>query len=319
MLTDEPSPRVVLGLITCRNPEGLRKLLSHLSDESRRWLSRIVVVDNDPGAEAMALVEVLNREGSVPAIEAFLEPRLGIPFARNRVLAEAESEPYDYLAMLDDDEYPSHHWLSALIHCAQQYDADVVGGRVVPVFEHAPEPPVLALDYAKVGGRYRHGRACVESTANVLLSRRVLRAFRGNAFNIDYAMSGSSDVELFRRMFDDGFTHAIAGDAVVYEDIPRFRLSPEWQLQRSYRTANGLTRTRILHRGYVRTLGLEMLNGAGLLLQAALWRLSRPGDSRAAFRARRNVGRVRGKFDGFIGRRADEYASVDYRGNCGKH
>lgn len=59
------------------------------------------------------------------------EPRLGIPFARNRMLEIALHFDLDFLAVLDDDEYPaSENWLCEMLKGVNTRGLDVAGGIV---------------------------------------------------------------------------------------------------------------------------------------------------------------------------------------------
>ena len=57
------------------------------------------------------------------------EPRLGISFARNRMLEIALHFDLDFLVVADDDEYPGNeNWLSALFHGVHTRGLDIASG-----------------------------------------------------------------------------------------------------------------------------------------------------------------------------------------------
>ncbi|NBQ15998.1 MAG: hypothetical protein EBU31_15635, partial [Proteobacteria bacterium] len=93
--------RVAIGVITRRRPEGLSRLLASIdaldgidAPGSGPEASHVIVVEND---EASAIRHPLRCR--VP-IRYALEPRAGIPCARNRAIAEALAldPPADWLA-----------------------------------------------------------------------------------------------------------------------------------------------------------------------------------------------------------------------------
>lgn len=120
---------VVVGVCTCRNPAGLTKLLMQLAATAgARPPRRVIVVDNDPAKHGIAAV-IGPRDKVGFEMSAVFEPQAGIPFARNRLIEEACQEEFEFLAMIDDDEYPAAGWLDAMIAAAMTSGADIVGGR----------------------------------------------------------------------------------------------------------------------------------------------------------------------------------------------
>jgi glycosyltransferase involved in cell wall biosynthesis len=202
--------QVIVGIPSYRNPAGLKKLLRELSLKEADLISRVVVVDNDAGEAATAAVRELRNDIPNLEVSVHLELQPGISNARNRIVAEALKHPFEFLAMLDDDEYPAGGWLRALLDRAEETGADVISGPVRPVFECDPLEPILPDDYAKSGGRVTRSGVFIDSTANIMFSRRVLEAFEGAWFDLDFGMSLGHDAELLHRMQRAGFRQAIA-------------------------------------------------------------------------------------------------------------
>ena len=152
----------------------LDSLASQVPDGARM---EVFVVDNDPeeGA-ALALCEELAESFVLPLSAAVLaEP--GIAAVRNRLLDEAERRGSDLLVMIDDDEYVSPRWLTALVAAHQSFGAAVVGG---PVLYDFAEPASAALiDSAAPfhSKRRPSGRvaALVEASGNLLLDCAALK------------------------------------------------------------------------------------------------------------------------------------------------
>lgn len=306
-------PLVAVAICTCRNPGGLEKALRALAINSRPGLPEyVVVVDNDEKCEGMRVVDMLQPELPFPILFES-ELRSGIPFARNAALSLALTREFSYLAMIDDDEYPSRQWLDEFLAVAKLTQADIIGGPVEPVFEGDLHPSLSPEDFRKVGGRMVRGNWLVESTANVLLSRSVIERSKGSWFSHEYAATGGSDTEFFRRLALQGYTHAIAPNALVFEDIPATRTTPDWALQRAYRTGNSLARTRRLHFGRLTASLFEIINVGGLIAQALWFVVASIKARRYWLRSRLKIARARGKIAGMLGYKYEEYAPSRYR------
>ncbi len=90
----------------------------------------ILVVDNDPDKSARDVVTKFVREGYPFDLLYEVEDQRGISFARNRVLRTAKKRIASFIAFIDDDEYPDHHWINNLLNVILECNADVVAGPV---------------------------------------------------------------------------------------------------------------------------------------------------------------------------------------------
>jgi glycosyltransferase involved in cell wall biosynthesis len=291
----------------------LTKLLRHLAKACEARLpDLVIVVDNDSAGTGFEAATVLAAELPFP-LHAILEPRRGIPFARNRLIEEALRRDFRYIAMLDDDEYPAPGWLKALEDEARTSGADIVGGPVTPVFAAPVASPLSEADYAKGGGLLFRKVTMVMSSANVLVTRRLIERWRDDWFRAEFAETGGSDSEFFRRTALAGHRHAVAADALVYEDIPADRAQPRWLVRRCYRSGGVLSRARFMHYRPLTAAALEAGSIVKLLLLAAADFAAAPASARARFLARLNFARAAGRVAGFFGFQYREYRSGRYR------
>ena len=108
---------VAVGVITRKRPRGIARLLESISalhraqDGAGTVRVTLIVVENDISS---ALSEPLSCK--VP-IHYVLEPKVGIPCARNRVIKEAlllDPRP-EWLAFVDDDETVEPNWLQIMV------------------------------------------------------------------------------------------------------------------------------------------------------------------------------------------------------------
>src|SRR5215472_4247270 len=132
-------PDVTIGIPTFRRPRSLERLLLAIETLETTATVRVLVADND--AERREGVVVVDRLMSAAyrwPIEAFVVEKRGIPQARNALIERALSVGFDWLAMIDDDEWPEASWLSAFLRVAVETGADALHGAVIPEFESAP-------------------------------------------------------------------------------------------------------------------------------------------------------------------------------------
>ena len=94
----------------------------------------VVIVDNDMAESARQIVELYAAQSKI-SIEYYVEPEQNIALARNKAVENAKG---DFIALIDDDEFPEGDWLLNLFKAFHQYHADAVLGPVKPYFEIDP-------------------------------------------------------------------------------------------------------------------------------------------------------------------------------------
>jgi glucosyl-dolichyl phosphate glucuronosyltransferase len=101
----------------------------------------IVVVDNNSNDRTREVVEVARQRTPAP-MKYMFEARQGKTFAMNRGISVARG---DVLAFTDDDCQPQATWLSDVLEALARWQADGVGGRILPDWS-APPPSWLASE-----------------------------------------------------------------------------------------------------------------------------------------------------------------------------
>ena len=302
-MTGSPAPRVYLCVPTFRRPDGLRKLLTHVERLNYAGPIDVVVVDNDAeGRAGAAVVEDVAGKFRLP-LTGLVEPRRGHTYAYNRAFAHAcrAAPAPDYVAVLDDDEYPDPNWLTEMIRVARDHDVDIVGGPVFPVFDDPDHWLAKSGFYAP--SRNATGRvSMIYGAGNMLIRRSVLEHYLDEPFAHAYAFTGGSDYDFFWRCRNDGRSFAWADDAQVFETTPPSRTTVGYVLRRKFR--NGTEATR-LERKFLGTvagtlrrwcLGLGLLGlGIASLPLAAL--RGRRAIVASLMRAARGAGRIAAEFD----------------------
>lgn len=228
--------RVAVCIITYGRPGGLRRALEALlaqTFDGEPPAVRVVVVDNDDAGSARAVCDEIRPSMRWPLVYE-IEPRRGIPFARNRCVAVARPEA-DWIGFVDDDEEVAPGWLAELLRIQAVHGADVVTGPVVPRF--VGEAPGWA-----VRGRFFHRRRFPTGTLrdraftnNVLFRAAIFDAVRPH-FDERMVMTGGSDTHFSRRVHQAGYRIVWADQAEVHETFPASRMATRWVYQRAYRT-----------------------------------------------------------------------------------
>jgi len=160
-----------------------------------------------------------------------VEPIQNIALARNRALENAKGE---FVAFIDDDEFPTSEWLLNLWKCCTASQCGGVLGPVLPFFDQEPPRWVIKGGFFD---RPRHQTGTVlesEQTrsGNVLIRRAILKGVAEPFLRI-YG-SGSEDVDFFRRMIAAGHKFIWCNEAAVYEVVPPPRWKRSYLLKRAW-------------------------------------------------------------------------------------
>ena len=230
-VTGKPTPEISVCVCTLRRGELLRRLLHALENQMTYGLFKysVVVADNDSMRSAQEVVETVTSTAHL-AVTYCVEPRQNIALARNKTIENATG---DFIAFIDDDEFPAEDWLYYLFKTYVKSGADGVLGPVKPHFES--EPPRWATKGgffdrpSHVTGFKLGWPEC--RTGNVLFRKSILSA--GEApFRSQFATAGE-DVDFFRRMMEKGCWFVWCDEAVAYETVPLSRCNRSYLLKRA--------------------------------------------------------------------------------------
>jgi glycosyltransferase involved in cell wall biosynthesis len=224
-------PHISVCILTYQRPEYLCRTLKALraQETGNLFTYSVVVVDNDALASARSTVSEFASLGGHP-VKFVVEPQKNIACARNTAAAQAHG---DYIAFVDDDEYPAQDWLFKLFQTCKRADVDGVLGPVKPYFDFAPPSWVTKGAFFE---RPSHPTGMVLSwsdtrTGNVLFSRRILPKNEA-PFRVELGTAGS-DMDFFRRLMDQGRVFIWCEEAVVFEVVPPSRCRLSYLLKRA--------------------------------------------------------------------------------------
>jgi succinoglycan biosynthesis protein ExoM len=302
-------PEIVIAVPTFRRPAGLARLLGAL--EKLETEARIVVVVADNDAEGRAGYDFCR---SICAryrwpLDPVIAEERGIAQVRNALVARALGYPgARYIAMLDDDEWPSPQWLNELLRVQRETGAEVVEGSIL-------------FDNGKTHGHWASGfdgmtdmrrptgpAAMLEGAGNLLITRGCLERLGAPWFDPAFALSGGEDRDFFERVKASGGTFAWADEAVAHGAVAERRMTLDGVLRRAYGIGNTEMRIFLKHRPKAAAWLAEGAKiGSALVLSPILAVVLAATPHRAADALRRFC-RNAGKLAALMGVRANPYA-----------
>jgi glycosyltransferase involved in cell wall biosynthesis len=188
----------------------------------------VSIVDNDQSRSAESVVRDF-ASTSAMQVTYDVEPEQSICLARNRSIANSSGE---FIAFIDDDEFPDKQWLLKLFEAAKRED---VAGVLGPVTSHFDEKPPAWVIGCKFFDRPGHPTGFVihwaeGRTGNVLLKRNTLPP---GELPFDPKFHRGGDTDFFRRMEEHKNIFIWCDEAVVYEVVPPSRWTRAFMLNRA--------------------------------------------------------------------------------------
>lgn len=240
MSTDYIRPPLSIGVVTHDRSVAFSKLLKFLIPAIQQYGSHCeVVVANNSGPTAHQLVESIVDNSELRQVcecRVIDSNQNNISTGRNVVLSHANE---DILVFVDDDEYPEPTWLIALVDALQDYGCKLVAGPILPVFLPSAPQWVQAVDLHNTHNHVSGAVIDYAASGNFIMNRKGIKTIQ---FNESFGKSGGEDTEFFLKLKDKGYELRWCAEAIVYEDIPLAKSSPNYMIHRfmtqgrSYRT-----------------------------------------------------------------------------------
>ncbi len=219
-------------ICTYKREHLLGRLLDTLREQRHggEFSFSVVVVDNDPSVSALHVVEIRRRDGMDVLYEN--ETEKNIALARNRAIKSSRGE---YVAFIDDDEFPGPFWLYDLYKTCRATGADGVLGPVLPMFDGDPPGWLIKGKLCErpsfPTGTLLKPHNC--RTGNALLKRAIFLD-SANFFDPSYGLTGGEDTDFFGRVKEKGFRFVWCQEASVHELVPPERWRKSFYLRRAY-------------------------------------------------------------------------------------
>ncbi len=221
---------IAVCICTYKRPDYLKRLLRELAGQETGGLFTysIVVADNDQSESARAVVSHFASSSPIQ-IKYCAEPRQNIALARNKAIENASG---DFIACIDDDEFPQQDWLLNLFKTCTQYGVAGVLGPVERYFDDKPPEWILKGDFYQ---RPTHKTGFVipwhgARTSNLLLNSQLF-ADGDPPFRPEFR--AGEDQDFFRRTIEKGHVFVWCNEAVVFEVVPPFRWRRTVMLKRA--------------------------------------------------------------------------------------
>ena len=228
--SSDRTPHISVCICTFKRPQFLSRLLENLREQDTGGLFSysILVVDNDSARSAERVVSEFTTRSQVD-VRYCVEPEQNIARARNTAINNTRG---DFIAFIDDDEFPNRPWLLTLFKALREYAVDGVLGPVTPHYDQ--EPPRWVIQ-GKFHERKRYPTGLTIDwkngrTGNVLFKKEV---FAGSTKPFNPEFRTGEDQDFFRRMIGQGRTFVWCDEAVVSESVPPIRWKRTFLLKRA--------------------------------------------------------------------------------------
>jgi GT2 family glycosyltransferase len=303
-------PEVVVAIPTFRRPRMLARLLEALARLETSVDMRVLVADNDAEKHEGADLCAGLKDYRWP-LRAVIVPERGIAQARNALVEQALAEPgMQFLAMLDDDEWPEPQWLDALLAEQAKTGAGAVQGSVLFEFESGRQAWAESFD-GMSDIRHASGPvAMLAGAVNMLITREALARIEGRTFDPAFALTGGEDRDFFMRLKAAGVGFAWSDEAVARGFVPASRTSFRWAIARAYSIGNSDMRVFLKYGPSLSARAREIGKIAGALLLSPLLFVILAFDANRRADALRRMARAAGKVTALFGRRYNEYATI---------
>jgi succinoglycan biosynthesis protein ExoM len=218
-------------ICTYQRPSMLLHLLERLKNQitDDLFTYSLVIVDNDYLQSAKPSVDFF-RNNVVIDIDYYCEPEQNIALARNKAVQNAKG---NFVALIDDDEYPNQDWLLILFKASNRYAASAILGPVQPHFAKAPPRWVIKGKFYE-RDRYETGHVLRwqdTRTGNALL-RKAIFDDPNSLFRREFGRGGE-DKDFFKRAAERDHVFVWCNEAPVFETIPPERCKRVFMLKRA--------------------------------------------------------------------------------------
>jgi glycosyltransferase involved in cell wall biosynthesis len=233
---------------------------------------------------------------------ACAEPRIGIPFARNRAVDAAVAHGVDALVFVDDDQTVPPEWLATLLEVQAETGADAVQSALNYVFEQrGPHDAYVATGFQGRDGVDVVGAGFL-GTGGVLITRGLIADW-GLRFDERAPLAGGEDTRFFLDATAFGAKLVVTGRTSANEHCPPAKQRLGWILRRQRR----LGYVQVVRRFKDRSRGAWLRHGAWRVARGTLWlplvAVHRPSRTRELMRIAKGVGVVQA----LLGRDMREY------------
>lgn len=231
---------VTVGVVTHERSALFKKMLAYLKASIEACTHDIVVlVVNNSGTDAHDTVRSLIDQSGVRdicSVRLIDSPENNISVGRNLIIDECETQ---YLAFIDDDEYPREQWLQRLIDQQALGIGQMVAGPVLPIYPTGTAKWIREIDLHNRRGRSTGDVIRRSGSGNCLLD---LEAIGDSRFKHGYGRTGGGDGAFFEEQYQRGLKLVWCAEALIDEVITPDRSTWRYAIFRFIKQGNNYAR-----------------------------------------------------------------------------
>ncbi|MDZ7739341.1 MAG: glycosyltransferase [Bacteroidales bacterium] len=226
--------KIAVCVCTRERQEGIKKLLQSLEEAEipEDTSLDVIVVENDTVNRSESIINEFKSSDKL-SVRYYLEPEPGLVNARNRSVKEAGD--CDFCCFVDDDQVVDRMWLTELIKCQREYDADGVWGSNPPLFGRDVPPYIRKFHTPK---KFAYGEKVRTAFTNSLMIRKSRLDSLDGPFDLRLNFTGGEDRFMTYNITSRGGIIVCNQDAKAYEVIPESRTGIDYVRKRSFRISN---------------------------------------------------------------------------------
>lgn len=188
---------ISIGIITRNRAPLLEKCLKSILTQSIKPDS-VIIVDNNSSDNTVSIV---NKYSDYLNIKYYTENKIGIPFARNKVLEKCSSE---ILAFTDDDCLPPKNWLKNILKSHLKHpQATAIQGKTLPLNERSLKSILFRTNYEYWIWKnlYDNNLLSVCDTNNISLKTKEIQKLK---IRFSTSLTRGSDVDFAKKVIKKG-------------------------------------------------------------------------------------------------------------------
>lgn len=201
--------KVSIGIITRNREKFLQKCLRSIQKQNRIYIQEVLIVDNDSYDSTSKVATSFKNDLPIRYIK---EKKIGIPFARNRILQEARGA---LLLFIDDDCEASPTWIEEMVKTHKKYPrAAAIQGKAIFVPKESIFAKFFTVGYDFWIWRSRINKEYITicDTSNLLIQREKILSL---GIKFDTNFTRGSDVDFSRQLLAQKQQIVYAEQAIV--------------------------------------------------------------------------------------------------------
>lgn len=231
--------KILIGICTHYRNETLKICLEKIKemDLPQRTIIEVIITDD---TKEMHGIKILANHSYPFKIHFNSAHTTGIAAARNSLLKKCLETDSNFIAFIDDDEFPDKNWIKNFYEYTKKTNADILAGPVISTFVDTNLKEKKVQDFIKKNKLFnlhqkrKTGDICSTcATSNVFLKTEILKNTKIQFDETFKKMSGE-DIDFFEKLTKAGYKIHWVKEAPVYEHVPTNRCTLKYILKRNF-------------------------------------------------------------------------------------